>query len=300
MRILLFGSSGQVGGELQRSLAPLGELVACDRSQADLERLDTLIHIVRTVAPAVIVNAAAYTAVDQAERDSVHARRINAEAVAVLAQEAARLGAWFVHYSTDYVFDGTKSSPYTEDDPPAPVNVYGLTKREGEEAIRACGGRYLILRTSWIYAARGKNFLRTVLRLAKERDTLEVVADQWGAPTSAALIADVTALCLYRLAHDFALASRASGIYHLAASGETSWHGYARWLIGEAARLGTRLRLTAERVLPINSADYPTAARRPANSRLDTNKLCTVFGLRLPPWEEGVRRVLRELASNGF
>jgi dTDP-4-dehydrorhamnose reductase len=295
MRILLLGKDGQVGWELQRALAPLGELIAWGRAEADLEQPEALAAPLRTVAPQVIVNAAAYTAVDQAESEPARARRINTEAVAWLAEAAARLGAWFVHYSTDYVFDGTKPSPYTEDDETRPLNVYGLSKRDGEAAIRASGCRHLVFRTSWVYAAHGNNFLKTILRLAQERDELQVVADQRGAPTGAALIADVTALCLYRLANDPALAERADGIYHLAAAGETTWHAYAQWLVAEAWRLGVKLRLSPERIVPISAADYPAAAaRRPANSLLDTRKLRQTFGLSLPHWQEGVKRVLRE------
>lgn len=295
MRILLLGRHGQVGWELQRSLAPLGPVLACGRAEADLTRLEPLRERLRAAAPHVIVNAAAYTAVDKAEEEPALARRINTEAVAVLAEEAARLGAWLVHYSTDYVFDGARSGPYRESDPTAPLNVYGLTKRDGEEAIRASGCRHLILRSSWIYAARGKNFLRTVLTLAAQREELRVVDDQRGAPTSAELVADVTALCLQRIACDPGLAERASGIYHLAAGGETTWYGYARWLIAEARRLGASLRLSPERVVPVASTDYPAAARRPANSVLDTNRLRTVFGLHLPDWQEGVARTLTEV-----
>lgn len=295
MRILLLGKHGQVGWELQRALAPLGPVHACGRAEADLTQLDALRERLRAAAPQIIVNAAAYTAVDKAEEEPSLARRINTEAVALLAEEARRLGAWLVHYSTDYVFDGAKAGAYRETDPTAPLNVYGLTKRDGEEAVCASGCRHLILRTSWIYAARGKNFLRTILRLATERDELRVVNDQRGAPTSAELVADVTAHCLHRIMRDPELAERASGLYHLAAGGETTWHGYARWLIAEARRLGASLRLSPERLIPIRSADYPTAARRPANSVLDSSTLRTVFGLHLPDWQAGVTRALTEI-----
>lgn len=295
MRILLLGKHGQIGWELQRALAPLGPVLAWGRAEADLERLEALRERLRAAAPQIIVNAAAYTAVDKAEEEPSLARRINTEAVSLLAEEARRLGAWLVHYSTDYVFDGTKVGAYRETDPTAPLNVYGLTKRDGEEAIRASGCRYLILRTSWIYAARGKNFLRTILRLATERDELKVVNDQRGSPTTAELVADVTAHCLHRIMRDPELAEGASGIYHLAACGETTWHDYARWLITEARRMGACLRLSPERIVPVRTADYPTAARRPANSVLDSSRLRTVFGLHLPDWQEGVVRVLTEV-----
>ncbi len=298
MRIVLLGKHGQVGWELRRSLALLGPLIAFDRSEADLAQPDRLREQLRAAAPEIIVNAAAYTAVDKAEEEPELARRINTEAVALLAEEARRLRAWLVHYSTDYVFDGAKASAYRETDPTAPLNVYGLTKRDGEEAVRASGCLHLILRTSWIYAARGRNFLRTVLRLAAERDELEVVDDQRGSPTSAELVADVTAICLHLIRRDRELAARASGIYHLAASGETTWHGYARWLVTEARRRGADLRLSPEHVIAVRSADYPAPARRPANSVLDTSKLRTVFGLHLPDWEEGVARVLSEVLGD--
>ncbi|MWV15964.1 dTDP-4-dehydrorhamnose reductase [Pseudomonas sp. L-22-4S-12] len=295
MKILLLGANGQVGWELQRALAPLGQLVICDRRSADLENPQALDELVVREQPAVIVNAAAYTAVDKAESDAVRARKVNAESVAVLATTAHRLGVWLVHYSTDYVFDGDKPAAYVEDDPTAPLNVYGQTKLDGEQAIRASGCRHLILRTSWVYAVRGGNFAKTILRLAVDRAELRVVADQVGVPTSAELIADVTALLLQRIAFDAALARVASGTYHLVASGATSWHGYAQFVIAEAVRLGMPLRATPESVHPITSAKYPVPARRPVNSRLDNQKLQQTFGLQLPAWEFHVKRMLIEL-----
>ena len=295
MKILLLGKDGQVGWELQRALAPLGQVVAWGRAEADLEDLDALGERVRLEKPQVIVNAAAYTAVDKAESDVGRARRINTEAVALLAALARELDAWLVHYSTDYVFDGAKDGDYREDDPTGPQSVYGATKREGEEAIGAAACRHLVFRTSWVFATRGGNFAKTMLRLAQDREELNVVADQIGAPTSAELIADVTALCLYRLAHDPVLAARASGIYHLVAAGQTSWHQYARFVIGEAQRLGWQLKAVPEGVLPIPGSAYPTPARRPANSRLNTRKLQATFGVYLPPWENHVRRLVAEL-----
>ncbi|ATE60011.1 dTDP-4-dehydrorhamnose reductase [Thauera sinica] len=294
MKILLLGSNGQVGWELQRSLAPLGEVVALDRSGApglcgDLSRMDELAAGVRRLAPDVIVNAAAYTAVDKAESEPELAHAINAGAVGRLAAEAAALGAWLVHYSTDYVFDGSGGQPWREDAATAPLSVYGRTKLAGEEAIRASGCRHLILRTSWVYAARGGNFARTMLRLATERERLTVIADQTGAPTGADLIADVSAHALRSAMRDANL----SGTYHLAAAGETSWHGYARFVIEEARALGIALKATDIAAIP--TSDYPTPARRPLNSRLDTTRLRQRFGLALPDWRPGVRRMLREV-----
>lgn len=297
MKILLLGANGQVGWELQRALAPLGQLVICDRHSANLENPQALIELVEREQPAVIVNAAAYTAVDKAESDVDRARKVNAESVAVLAAAAHKLDAWLVHYSTDYVFAGNKPGAYVEDDSTAPLSVYGQTKLEGEQAIRASGCRHLILRTSWVYAARGSNFAKTMLRLAADREELRVVADQIGAPTSAELIADVTALVLQRIASDATLGKIASGTYHLVASGVTSWHGYAQFVIAEAARLGVPLRATPENVHPITTAQYPVPAQRPANSKLDNQKLQQTFGLELPEWEFHVKRMLIELSN---
>lgn len=299
MKIVLLGKDGQVGWELQRALAPLGEVIACGRAEADLEDLDALCMLVRRHAPGVVVNAAAYTAVDKAESEPERVQRVNTDAVGRLAKEVRHLDAWLIHYSTDYVFDGTKDRPYIETDPTAPQNVYGRAKRDGEEAIRAAGCNHLILRSGWVYAARGENFAKTILRLAKERDTLKVVNDQVGAPTSAELIADITALCLYRLAHDDALAELASGTYHLTASGETSWHGYARLVIAEAVRYDKAIRLGPERVMPIPTSEYPLPAKRPANSRLDTKKIRNTFGVVLPPWQVHVKRLITELVHQG-
>ena len=254
-RILLLGANGQVGWELQRALAPLGELLVCDRRRADLADPEGLARLVRAERPQFIVNAGAYTAVDKAESDADNARLINARAVAVLAEEAAGCGAWLVHYSTDYVFDGAGSVPFAEDAPTGPLSVYGQTKLEGEQAIRASGCRHLIFRTSWVYAARGGNFAKTMLRLAGQRDELKVVADQFGAPTSAELIADVTAQALQRLRWDVELAARASGTYHLVASGETSWHLYARFVIEQALERGWELQAAtlaiSKQLLPV-------------------------------------------------
>lgn len=299
MKILLLGKNGQVGWELQRALAPLGELIALDRQGAsglcgDLSNLEGLAATVRSLAPDVIVNAAAYTAVDKAESEPALAARINAEAPGVLAREAAKLGAWLIHYSTDYVFDGSGQGQWQEDAPSAPLSVYGRTKREGELAIQASGAAAVVLRTSWVYAARGQNFAKTMLRLAAERDVLRVVADQFGAPTGAELIADVTAHILHRLfrAHD---ASRLAGTYHLAAAGETSWHGYAQFVLAHARRSGVALKVSAEQLVAISTEDYPLPALRPRNSRLALAKLEETFNLKMPPWQQGVQRMLDEI-----
>jgi dTDP-4-dehydrorhamnose reductase len=288
--ILLLGANGQVGWELRRALAPLGDVTAYTRAEVDLTDLDHLRTIVQISAPHIVVNAAAYTAVDKAESEQDLAWRINADAVAVLAEEAAAANAWMVHYSTDYVFDGLKMGAYEEHDTARPVSVYGASKLRGEQAVRAARGRYLIFRTSWVYAPRGKNFPRTMLNLARTRDELTVVDDQVGAPTSADLIADVTALALRHVQK----VECAGGTYHLTATGETSWYDYARLLLRKAAAKGYGLKAHAQDVLPIASADYPTAAQRIANSRLSTDKLQTVFGLTLPSWEAGVDRFLDE------
>lgn len=296
MRILLLGKDGQVGWELQRSLAPLGELVAFGRQEADLEDLDALRQCVRRHAPDVIVNAAAYTAVDKAESEPEKTHRINAEAVGVLAEEANKANAWLVHYSTDYVFDGTKSSAYREDDPTGPLSVYGKTKLEGEQRIRQHHAKHLIFRTSWVYGARGGNFAKTILRLAKEKDELNIIADQHGAPTSAELIADVTALALYRTrqaGNNVTLA----GTYHLVARGATTWHGYAQHLLSLAQAKGVELRVGPETIHPIPTEAYPLPAKRPQNSLMDTTNLSNTFNLQLPDWRYHMQRLMDELVT---
>ena len=296
MRILLLGKNGQVGWELQRSLAPLGELTALDRHGADglcgdLGNPEGIAATVRAVQPQLIVNAAAYTAVDQAESEPELARRINAAAPAVLAREAAAGGALLVHYSTDYVFDGSGQRPWREDDATAPLSVYGQTKLEAEQAILASGCAHLILRTSWVYAARGGNFAKTMLRLGQERDRLTVIDDQWGAPTGAELIADVTA---HTIVHT-SLQPAKGGIYHLAASGQTTWHSYAKHVFAQAQQAQAAINIKAKEVAPVPTSAFPTPARRPHNSRLDTRKLQATFGLALPPWQHGVARMLTEI-----
>ncbi len=300
MKILLFGKNGQVGWELQRSLLPLGELVALDFSSLELcgnfTRPDGIAETIRTVAPDVIVNAAAYTAVDKAESEPEHVRAINALAPAVLASEAAKLGAWLIHYSTDYVFDGSGSKPWVETDPVRPLSVYGSTKLEGEEAITASGCHHLIFRTSWVFAARGDNFAKKMLHLARERDRLTVVDDQIGAPTGADLLADVTA-------HAVRMALRqrdVAGLYHVVAAGETSWWGYAGFVLDFARQAGIGLKVRPEDLVPVPASAFPSPARRPKNSRLNTGKLENTFNLKLPPWQTGVTRMLTEILENQY
>ena len=293
MTVLLFGGNGQVGHELRRSLRALGDVVVTTRSGelpdgarcevADFDRPDSLAALVQRVAPAIVVNAAAYTAVDKAEDDVDAAFRTNAEAPGVLARACALRDIPFVHYSTDYVFDGQGSRPYREDDPTAPLSVYGASKLAGEDAIRAAGGRHLILRTAWVYGQHGHNFMKTMLRLGAERDELRVVADQVGTPTPAALIADVTTELL-------GLRDAPSGTFHLTPRGETSWHGFAEAILEEALARGLIPR--APKVIPIATSDYPTRARRPGYSRLDIGRLEQVLGRALPEWRTGLRQVL--------
>lgn len=296
MNILLLGCNGQVGWELQRALAPLGTLTACDFNspeplRADFAQPESLRALVQRVQPRIIVNAAAHTAVDKAESEPDLARTLNATAPGVLANEAARLGALLVHYSTDYVFDGSGHTARTEDAPTGPLSVYGRTKLEGEQAVLASGCKHLILRTSWVYAARGGNFARTMLRLAAERDRLDVIEDQIGAPTGADLLADVTAHAIRALLQEPAR----HGLYHCVAAGETSWFDYARFVIEWAREQGHPIRVAPEAVRPIATQAYPTPAQRPLNSRLDTRKLESAFQLRLPHWQGGVQRMLQEI-----
>lgn len=294
LKILVTGKNGQVGFELQRALAPLGEIVAVGQAECDFANADAIRELVRRVAPDVIVNPAAYTAVDKAETDHATASAVNAGAPAVLGEEAARLGALVVHYSTDYVFNGSKEGAYTETDRPDPQSVYGSTKLAGERALAEVNPRHLILRTSWVVGAHGGNFAKTMLRLAAEREQLSVVADQFGAPTSAALLADLTAQLLrqyQRTSED----GFPYGTYHVAASGETNWCDYARFVIREALVSGKVLKAGPDAVLPLTTAQYPTPAKRPGNSRLDTSRLRATFGVQLPSWQEGVRQVLNQI-----
>lgn len=298
MKLVLLGGDGQIGWELRRALAPLGDVVALERNGddalcADLEKPEPLRGALRRIRPDVIVNAAAYTDVDRAESDRERATRINADGPALLAAEAKRLDACLVHYSTDYVFDGSGDQAWSEDDSPAPINVYGQTKRDGEDAVRASGCRHLILRTQWVYSARRRNFIKSMLDAAASRDALEVVDDQSGAPTGADLVADVTAHVLRTAWRD-----ARSATYHVAARGETTWYGYARFVIEHARRAGWPLRLTEAEIAPIASDQRPTAARRPRNCRLSIDRLERTFGLRMPDWRAGVVRVLAELGES--
>lgn len=294
--LLVLGSSGQVGFELRRSLAPLGRLVTPTRSECDLSCPDDLWRVMRTVRPDAVICAAAFTDVDAAEtrRDEAHA--VNAVAPAILASAAAETGALLVHYSSDYVFDGTKHGPYTEIDTVHPLSVYGQSKADGEAGISASGARHLILRTSWVYGIHGQNFARTILRAARAKDRLRVVSDQVGAPTPAALVADVTA---HVIRMDMLSGGQAlpSGIFHVAAAGETSWHEYAVELLTLAAARGIPMRVALADVVAIGTAEYPAAARRPANSRLDTALLTSTFGLQMPHWRDGVVHLLDQLSD---
>ena len=298
MKILLLGKNGQVGWELQRSLAPLGELIALDRHSqdfcGDLTNLRGLAQTVQILRPDLIVNAAAYTAVDKAESEPELARVVNASAPGLLALEAQKLGAWLVHYSTDYVFDGSGTGPWAETDVPAPLNVYGHTKLEGEQRIVENCSNQLIFRTSWVYSTRGGNFAKTMLRLAQERERLTVIDDQVGAPTGAELLADVTTHAVRQVMSPVRQRPQDAGIYHLAASGQTTWHGYANHVIRQAERGVNAIEIAAKNVVPVPTSAFPTLARRPLNSRLNTDRLQATFGLTMPPWELGVNRMLAE------
>lgn len=297
MKILITGCRGQVGWELMRSCQPLGEVHGVDVEDIDLADLDAVRAAVRRLRPDVVVNAAAYTAVDRAEDDVGAATRLNADVPAVLAAEANAQGGLLVHYSTDYVYDGLGDAARLETDPTAPLNAYGRTKLAGDEAIRAAGGAWLVFRTCWVFADRGGNFVRTMLRLAAERDELRVVDDQFGAPTPARLIADVTAHAVAQWCRDRTRVRFESGLYHLAASGVTTWCGYAQAIVaGARAR---RMPVLAQRVVGVPAREYPTRAARPSNSRLSTAALERRFGLRMPAWEAGLERVLDSLAERG-
>ena len=295
LKVLLFGKGGQVGWELQRSLSPLGELVALDFDShdhcGDFTNLEGLANTVRDVQPDVIVNAAAHTAVDRAESEPELARMINALAPGVLAEAAQRAGSILVHYSTDYVFDGSGIKGWLETDTTNPLSVYGKTKLEGEQLVAAHCAKHLIFRTSWVYAAKGGNFAKTMLRLAKERDALTVINDQMGAPTGAELLADVTAHAIRSLQ----TTPEQAGLYHLVAAGETSWHGYAQFVIDHARRSGVELKTSQHAIAPVPSSAFVTAATRPLNSRLNTSKLQSTFNLTLPDWQQGVARMLTEI-----
>lgn len=292
MKLLLLGKNGQLGFELQRALAPLGEVLAVGHAQCNVADPSALRSLVQSASPDVIVNATAYTAVDKAESDAQAAHAVNAIAPQVLAEAAA--GALVVHYSTDYVFDGVKAGFYTEDDQPNPQGVYGASKLAGEQALAASGLDHFVFRTSWVVGAHGGNFAKTMLRLAAERDALNVVADQHGAPTSAALLADCTAHAIQQSRGQGA-SGRPSGVYHLVAGGETTWHAYACYVIESARRAGLPIKVALDAIKPIPAASYPTPAKRPANSRLDTTKFRQTFGLHLPDWRGGVDHVLEQI-----
>ncbi|WP_447922470.1 dTDP-4-dehydrorhamnose reductase [Achromobacter aegrifaciens] len=295
MKILLLGKDGQIGRELCRALVPVGEVVALGRGDVDLRDQHALVTALASCRADVIVNAAACTAVELAESDPETAHQVNALAVSVLARHTRASGALLVHYSTDYVFDGTQERPYAETDSPNPLNVYGSTKLAGEQAIQASGCDALVFRTSWVYSVHGGNFLQTMLRLARERDSLDVVSDQHGAPTSAEWIADLTALAIQR----HRAGQLAAGTYHLAAAGSTSWHGFARYLVAGAAARGAALALTPERIRAIAARDYPAAAQRPRNSMLDTAALSRALQRQMPLWTEQVDRTLDQLVKPG-
>lgn len=291
MKILLFGQNGQVGWELQRSLAPLGSIKAVDRSECDLTQPAQIRAVIRACLPDVMVNAAAYTAVDRAESEQDVAFQVNRDAPAIMAQEAAAVDALLVHYSTDYVFDGSGSDARQETDEVNPLNVYGASKLAGEQAIRESRCRHLIFRTSWVYAARGQNFAKAMLRLARERDSLSVIHDQFGAPTTAELIADVTAHAIRSVQARPELA----GLYHLAARGVTTWYDYASVVLDFARSRGVALKVSKDAVTPVPTSAFPTPARRPGNSRLDCGRLENNFYLALPDWQDGVERMLTEI-----
>jgi dTDP-4-dehydrorhamnose reductase len=297
-KILLTGKYGQVGWELQRTLAPLGDIIAVSRQEMDLADPDSIIKVIRQVRPSLIVNAAAYTAVDKAESESDLALAVNGVAPGIMAEEAKRLNAAIIHYSTDYVFDGTGKQPYAEDDAPNPLNVYGRTKLAGEQAIQAVGIPHLILRTSWVYGARGKNFLLTVLRLSKERDELKIVNDQYGAPTWSRMLAEVTSQIV---AQSFSPLYRqptpiqdVSGIYHAVSTGSTSWHGFAAKILESTPG---RALPAPPKLVPIPTSGYPLPATRPRNSCLSNEKLMRTYGLTIPSWEESLALCLRDITA---
>jgi dTDP-4-dehydrorhamnose reductase len=290
-KILITGCNGQVGFELKRSLSSIGEVIALDRSGFDLSNPDSIRENIRRIQPSIIFNPAAYTAVDKAESDANMAQAVNAFALGIIGEEARKISALVIHYSTDYVFDGTQIAPYTETDSVNPLGVYGRTKLEGEIALTESGAKHLILRTSWVYGAHGKNFIKTILRLAASREELRIVADQFGAPTGAALLADASAHIAARFLRDRG-ENFPFGLYHLAAAGETSWHGFAQYIVAQATAAGLKLQASPDCILPIPTTEYPTPAARPANSRLDSSKFRAAFGLQTPDWKHGVDNVL--------
>lgn len=293
-KLLLFGKNGQVGWELNRSLQPLGEIIALDIEDVDFSEPESIRQIIRDVSPDVICNAVAYTAVDKAEEDEELAMKINGVAPGVIAEEAKKLNALLIHYSTDYVFDGTKTSPYIETDEPNPINAYGRTKLAGEIAVKSSGCNFLTLRTSWVYTSRANNFMLTMLKLAQEREALSIVSDQIGAPTSARLIADVTLLCIQQAIKEIAVGTFSSDLYHLTASGHTSWFGFTEEIV-DLARNSLNLQLKIKEIKAIPTTDYPTPAPRPMNSRLALKKLESVFTLKMPDWSNGLELSIEDL-----
>ena len=294
MNILLFGKDGQLGWELQRSLTPLGKIHAFGRGEVDLNDGDMIKNIITRLKPSVIINAAAYTAVDKAEQDQDNCFAVNTDAVSVMAEEAQKRNALLVHYSTDYVFDGKNEQGYSEDDIANPLNIYGKSKYQGERAVQQSGADYLIFRTSWMYATRGENFARTILKLAGERQELQIVNDQYGAPTSAELIADITALALYKVLNDADNRQKYNGIYHLTAAGSTNWFDYASYVLKLAGNKGMSFKLDQQKLSGIPAEQYPAPAKRPKNSYLNTDKIKSVFGIHLPDWQYHVQRLIEE------
>jgi|SaaInlStandDraft_3_1057020.scaffolds.fasta_scaffold37055_2 dTDP-4-dehydrorhamnose reductase len=295
MRILLLGANGQVGWELQRSLMPLGQLKSCDRYTANLEDLAGLQKIIREYEPNIIVNAAAYTSVDKAESEKKKAYCINYEAVAFLAEESKNINAWLIHYSSDYIFDGKKIGAYTEFDEPNPLSVYGMSKLKGEKSIIKSGCKYMIFRTSWVYSTRGNNFVKTMIRLGKEQSNMRIVSDQIGAPTSAELIADISAICLRNALYDKCSKKNKSGIYHLSPKGKTSWYCLAKHIIEELTKVGDTFCVNLEDIYPINTAEYPVLAKRPHNSLLETQKIQSMFNVYLPHWKIVLSKTLQDI-----
>jgi len=295
MRLLLFGANGQVGWKLQQYLTPLGEIKVCDKSNANFNNLLELKNIIRKFAPDIIINAAAFTNVDEAEDAEEISFQINAKAVGLLAYEAKLLDAWLIHYSTDYVFDGMQSEPYEEDDQTNPQTIYGKSKLQGEQLITESQCKHLILRTSWLYSIRGRNFLKTIINLAKEKNELRIVSDQIGAPTSAELVANITSMCILRIIQNKLASKNISGIYHLTASGSTSWHAFAEYFLTEAESLGEDFLVKPTEIIAINSSELILPAKRPLNSMLNTGKLSRTFNLYLPSWQNLVSRVIKEL-----
>jgi dTDP-4-dehydrorhamnose reductase len=295
MKILLLGGNGQIGRELRHSLMSLGQIKSCGRDMADFRDLDGLQYIIRDYVPDVIVNAVAYTAVDKAEHQKDKAYSVNYKAVSFLAKEAKRLDAWLIHYSSDYVFNGKKLGAYTEMDKANPLSVYGDSKLMGDKEIVKSNCKYIIFRTSWVYSVYGDNFIRTIRRLGKERKSIKVVSDQIGAPTSAKLIANISALCLYRLFNDHKFTKKYSGIYNLSSTGKVSWHGLAKYVIKESKQMGDNFLVNCENIHPVKASEYQSIATRPNNSLLNTRKICSVFGVYLPHWKVALNEALKEL-----